>query len=112
MIRRPPRSTLFPYTTLFRSLNCENRPFPGWISICTITTHVGGIGRRYWTGVKSGIPPVRSGGNGLGLCRILDEDFRERLSVLKSSFVPFLQRVALILTYLQVSGNRTSQTGP
>src|SRR2546430_6142492 len=24
MIRRPPRSTLFPYTTLFRSLGCEN----------------------------------------------------------------------------------------
>src|SRR3712207_7976704 len=23
MIRRPPRSTLFPYTTLFRSTNCE-----------------------------------------------------------------------------------------
>src|SRR2546425_9655696 len=23
MIRRPPRSTLFPYTTLFRSLNCR-----------------------------------------------------------------------------------------
>src|SRR2546430_13266915 len=23
MIRRPPRSTLFPYTTLFRSLNCK-----------------------------------------------------------------------------------------
>src|SRR5687768_18148967 len=22
MIRRPPRSTLFPYTTLFRSINC------------------------------------------------------------------------------------------
>src|SRR3712207_7414463 len=27
MIRRPPRSTLFPYTTLFRSL--EERPGPG-----------------------------------------------------------------------------------
>src|SRR2546422_4760587 len=26
MIRRPPRSTLFPYTTLFRSLQTE----PGW----------------------------------------------------------------------------------
>ena len=25
MIRRPPRSTLFPYTTLFRSTMCENR---------------------------------------------------------------------------------------
>src|SRR5256886_11315505 len=27
MIRRPPRSTLFPYTTLFRSA-CEKRPVP------------------------------------------------------------------------------------
>src|SRR2546422_5719132 len=25
MIRRPPRSTLFPYTTLFRSLFCQRR---------------------------------------------------------------------------------------
>src|SRR2546430_7155912 len=25
MIRRPPRSTLFPYTTLFRSLSCSAR---------------------------------------------------------------------------------------
>src|SRR2546428_5429594 len=25
MIRRPPRSTLFPYTTLFRSVNIANR---------------------------------------------------------------------------------------
>src|SRR5688572_32545522 len=27
MIRRPPRSTLFPYTTLFRSLELEHRAF-------------------------------------------------------------------------------------
>src|SRR3712207_9272721 len=27
MIRRPPRSTLFPYTTLFRSLNYLVKPF-------------------------------------------------------------------------------------
>src|SRR2546423_10731980 len=26
MIRRPPRSTLFPYTTLFRSPTCPSRP--------------------------------------------------------------------------------------
>src|SRR2546430_14271417 len=26
MIRRPPRSTLFPYTTLFRSVPCPSRP--------------------------------------------------------------------------------------
>src|SRR5258707_10078753 len=36
MIRRPPRSTLFPYTTLFRSLprvarcQCERSPPPGY----------------------------------------------------------------------------------
>src|SRR6266511_5042346 len=29
MIRRPPRSTLFPYTTLFRSLRRWPRPLPG-----------------------------------------------------------------------------------
>src|SRR5258707_2575748 len=29
MIRRPPRSTLFPYTTLFRSVSVERSP-PGW----------------------------------------------------------------------------------
>src|SRR2546422_945321 len=28
MIRRPPRSTLFPYTTLFRSLDSDDRPDP------------------------------------------------------------------------------------
>src|SRR3712207_7369139 len=34
MIRRPPRSTLFPYTTLFRSTRHEGRgrsPFPGCV---------------------------------------------------------------------------------
>src|SRR5258708_23538810 len=29
MIRRPPRSTLFPYTTLFRSCNSSTRPGHG-----------------------------------------------------------------------------------
>src|SRR6516164_11047635 len=30
MIRRPPRSTLFPYTTLFRSLDLPHRAPPSW----------------------------------------------------------------------------------
>src|SRR5260221_3733869 len=30
MIRRPPRSTLFPYTTLFRSISFQVRP-PSWV---------------------------------------------------------------------------------
>src|SRR5436309_2617984 len=32
MIRRPPRSTLFPYTTLFRSRR-DARPFRGWTTV-------------------------------------------------------------------------------
>src|SRR3712207_7300937 len=34
MIRRPPRSTLFPYTTLFRSLYhvAADRRFPYWVT--------------------------------------------------------------------------------
>src|SRR5688572_30892451 len=31
MIRRPPTSTLFPYTTLFRSVSPLSRPGGGWI---------------------------------------------------------------------------------
>src|SRR2546430_6106140 len=30
MIRRPPRSTLFPYTTLFRSFDTKTRTFNEW----------------------------------------------------------------------------------
>src|SRR5256885_8880172 len=33
MIRRPPRSTLFPYTTLFRSLNLSAGAPKGWFLV-------------------------------------------------------------------------------
>src|SRR2546421_9502446 len=37
MIRRPPRSTLFPYTTLFRSRNSASRPrLPTRITLFTL----------------------------------------------------------------------------
>src|SRR3989449_4265077 len=37
MIRRPPRSTLFPYTTLFRSQPTPTCP-PGFVGICGLVT--------------------------------------------------------------------------
>src|SRR3712207_7782331 len=37
MIRRPPRSTLFPYTTLFRS---ETSPFRGILHVVIVTAEV------------------------------------------------------------------------
>src|SRR3712207_8358876 len=36
MIRRPPRSTLFPYTTLFRSVGKEGRPGQGAKGVTTL----------------------------------------------------------------------------
>src|SRR3712207_7049082 len=38
MIRRPPRSTLLPYTTLFRSTADFTCPGPSWISALTDAT--------------------------------------------------------------------------
>src|SRR2546430_15193839 len=42
MIRRPPRSTLFPYTTLFRSqLGLSNAPGPLLTELSTVLSQVG-----------------------------------------------------------------------
>src|SRR2546430_5044006 len=41
MIRRPPRSTLFPYTTLFRSPGCLPR------KLTTLAAHLGGLPARF-----------------------------------------------------------------
>src|SRR3712207_8183906 len=51
MIRRPPRSTLFPYTTLFRSSRCRhNMGYWGggnwWGAGPGAHSHVGGV--RWW----------------------------------------------------------------
>src|SRR5256885_11599083 len=46
MIRRPPRSTLFPYTTLFRSVNCLSREMERHAEVCADDGHAGGSGDR------------------------------------------------------------------
>src|SRR2546430_13557415 len=40
MIRRPPRSTLFPYTTLFRSLPLSSLDNPGSNALCCTFRYV------------------------------------------------------------------------
>src|SRR2546425_8717182 len=45
MIRRPPRSTLFPYTTLFRSLPARGSPGKGRARVAPGRVR-GGAGRR------------------------------------------------------------------
>src|SRR5438874_3695169 len=58
MIRRPPRSTLFPYTTLFRSLHADssNRLIPEQIhfpSRAHCLCPVGYAGHRQWARERS-----------------------------------------------------------
>src|SRR3712207_7400712 len=59
MIRRPPRSTLFPYTPLFRSALCIARGLPadGSLLCLDVDPESTAIARRYWerAGVSSRI---------------------------------------------------------
>src|SRR5256885_13451073 len=53
MIRRPPRSTLFPYTTLFRS---RSQSFPiAWLEIHRAHRHAARLGGPSWRG-QPGVP--------------------------------------------------------
>src|SRR5687768_17878546 len=56
MIRRPPRSTLFPYTTLFRSRLVAVRPPVAGGQVALLARH-----RRPAGKARRGAPPDRSG---------------------------------------------------
>src|SRR3712207_7068005 len=84
MIRRPPRSTLFPYTTLFRSPVAEaqslqrllfdeaiGRPLPvtvhrrgAMVDVITVPTELTGGGRPAPAGGTGGAPPPPRGRGG------------------------------------------------
>src|SRR3712207_7669431 len=57
MIRRPPRSTLFPYTTLFRSADPQGNVY--WSDV-----HGGGVYRRAPDGTVTVAVPKRRGVGG------------------------------------------------
>src|SRR5260370_39717634 len=65
MIRRPPRSTLFPYTTLFRS-NCDAIILPGGFAYGDYL-RTGAIA-RFSPVMKSVGKFARNGGMVLGIC--------------------------------------------
>src|SRR3712207_7879420 len=47
MIRRPPRSTLFPYTTLFRSLDVHHRLLPLIVAVWSPSTGADGVAAMF-----------------------------------------------------------------
>src|SRR2546422_7843778 len=58
MIRRPPRSTLFPYTTLFRSKASLNR-----------ATRYVAVDPKPWRSTLEQVEAAVTGGGGLNRCR-------------------------------------------
>src|SRR2546425_4061296 len=57
MIRRPPRSTLFPYTTLFRSGTLSASRAPAWVQIARLGTGsaLRNLGSQLLAGLKRGL---------------------------------------------------------
>src|SRR2546429_6634947 len=59
MIRRPPRSTLFPYTTLFRSSFLLSQGLPPWTAPPFVDPSVSnGAGVSWWQGREATRPPA------------------------------------------------------
>src|SRR3712207_7831596 len=63
MIRRPPRSTLFPYTTLFRSTMDSQTRFDGvWVEgTFTANDYVGALSTQKHLGMEALLAHIRNG---------------------------------------------------
>src|SRR5258707_9741509 len=72
MIRRPPRSTLFPYTTLFRSWPGHHRPRGAW------RLHGRGNYRSGWGGERSEEHTSELQSRQYLVCRLLLEKKKSR----------------------------------
>src|SRR5438876_5814663 len=93
MIRRPPRSTLFPYTTLFRSCHCKVVVGAGWVGQRTNarlgkqysgvkTTHGSSIKSRSEEHTSELQSPVHL------VCRLLLEKKKSKTTILMSTYSP------------------------
>src|SRR5256885_15231788 len=72
MIRRPPRSTLFPYTTLFRSVNLTDRIVLSPSGALEMDEFpVGGIGVVSQSGGILGSLLSRAAARGIGLSKLI-----------------------------------------
>src|SRR5260370_37419000 len=71
MIRRPPRSTLFPYTTLFRSHRCQKRPRDRLLQQLRLSERTGGRSEEHTSELQSHLNLV---------CRLLLEKKKNKIS--------------------------------
>src|SRR5438876_5812438 len=82
MIRRPPRSTLFPYTTLFRSSLTPNRVMGGSVPGLTPLTNVKSAARRSEEHTSELQSPVHL------VCRLLLEKKKKNITNQNSLNMP------------------------
>src|SRR3712207_7393902 len=78
MIRRPPRSTLFPYTTLFRSR--QSRPAGGCTLLVGRLHPASAAGRRRSRAARRGGRPLAAGSRRRGCVRRLEDRKSTRLN--------------------------------
>src|SRR3712207_7884859 len=100
MIRRPPRSTLFPYTTLFRSATTaspssprprpEPRPYRRTISDLGRSSPVGSLGAA-WLRSEEHTSELQS--RQYLVCRLLLEKKKKSLTYLPPALAPFTPRL-------------------
>src|SRR3989442_11978283 len=100
MIRRPPRSTLFPYTTLFRSV-VWTLPFL-WIGVAMTLRRVVDAGRSPWLALAFFVPRSEEHTSELQsrphlVCRLLLEKKKKYLTtrVLFGTIVAFKTAIAI-----------------
>src|SRR3989442_14052083 len=96
MIRRPPRSTLFPYTTLFRSVIVAGgtlAPLAAKHATGTIPIVMSAAGDPVGTGLVPSL--AKPGGNVTGLSNFSADLTAKRLQLLKE-ILPGISRVAVL----------------
>src|SRR3989442_9772042 len=79
MIRRPPRSTLFPYTTLFRSRRAAPRDLPGGELGPCRARGGGGMRRIAYVCADAGVPVFGSKGSSVHVQEIRSEEHTSEL---------------------------------
>src|SRR5688572_32763699 len=99
MIRRPPRSTLFPYTTLFRSKLSECRPRPhsrqrprrsggtAMLPISRLTTDAGNVSRCCALPLRSEEHTSELQSQSNLVCRLLLEKKKQQIPYINTSFI-------------------------
>src|SRR5438034_3135520 len=96
MIRRPPRSTLFPYTTLFRSYLCEGQARSDEIRISARARSEERFSCRFHDGRRSEEHTSELQSHSDLVCRLL----LEKKKIIKIQFRESATYISIVYTYV------------